>query len=271
MTRAFVLLIGCTLAATARSAPTLVSINLCTDQLVLNLAAPEQVLSLSWLAADAEESMLAQQAGAYPPNYGTAEEVIRYSPDVVIAGRYSNPYTKALLSELGFRIVEVEPAMRVADIERNLLQVGEAIERRAAALSVIGEMRRRTARLAASGRRAPSAVVIRPGGFTIERNSLAGELLAIAGIRDAAADVGLDRWGSLSVETLLRARPQMLIVSDYKPDTASLANAWLGHPAVTALARQHTTVTLAAKYWSCGTPQSLDSLELLGNAVAAIQ
>ena len=40
------------------------SINLCADQLVLTLADPEQILTVSWLAADPEESLLAEAARA---------------------------------------------------------------------------------------------------------------------------------------------------------------------------------------------------------------
>ena len=269
MSRAFILLIGCLFAAAARPAPGIVSINLCTDQLVLNVASPEQILSLSWLAADADESMMAAEASAFPLNYGTAEEVIRFSPDVVVAGQYSNPYTKSLLSRLGFTLVEIEPARSIADIERNLLRVGDALGRRAQAQAAAQQMH---ARVAAQARaRDIVAIVVRPGGYTIERDSLAHELLMIAGIRDGAADIGLDAWGSLSVETLLRTKPRMLIVSDYKRDSASLANAWLAHPAVRSLSEQYPTVRLPASYWACGVPRSLDSLDLLASAAAGRQ
>ncbi|HMB72129.1 MAG TPA: ABC transporter substrate-binding protein [Gammaproteobacteria bacterium] len=268
MARAIILLIGCTLVSAGRSAPSVVSINLCTDQLVLNVASAEQILSLSWLAADEDESMMAERAGAYPRNYGSAEEVIRFAPDVVVAGLYSNPYTKSLLKRLGFTLVEIEPARSIADIERNLLRVGEAVERHAAALRTVQQMRNRIETLPQTTASSISAVVIRPGGYTIDRDSLARELLGLAGIHDSASDIGLDAWGSLSVETLLRTNPQLLIVSNYKLDTASLANAWLRHPAVVELSRTHSTVRLSASYWACGTPQSLESVDVLGRAAA---
>lgn len=273
MARAIIVLISCGLMSAARPAPNVVSINLCTDQLLLNIAAADQILSLSWLASDPDESMLAVAASAYPLNYGTAEEIIRLAPDVVIAGRYTNPYTKSLLVKLGFTVVEVDPARSMADVEKNLLLIGEAIERTQAARSVIAALRIRSSSLRASNARtAPvRAIVIRPGGYTIERDSIAGEMLKLAGIEDQATTLGLDAWGSLSVETLLRADPQLMIVSDYKLDTASLANAWYAHPAVTGLIRQRPTVRLPVSYWTCGVPQSLDSVEILIDAIAADQ
>src|SRR5690554_2663141 len=85
------------LADPSGARPSVGSINVCADQLVLGLADPEQIVTLSWLASDPEESMLADAASAFPPNYGSAEELLRYDPDVVIAGAYTGTYTRALL------------------------------------------------------------------------------------------------------------------------------------------------------------------------------
>jgi len=65
--------------------PSVASINLCTDQLVLTVADPDQIVSLSWLSAHPAESMLASQAASYPLNYGSAEELVAIGADVVSA------------------------------------------------------------------------------------------------------------------------------------------------------------------------------------------
>lgn len=265
MARAIIILISCGLLSAARSAPSVVSINLCTDQLLLNVAAADQILSLSWLAADADESMLADSARAYPANFATAEEILALNPDVVLAGRYSNPYTKALLRRLGFTVLEIAPARNIGDVAGNLLRIGDAIDRTTTARSVVAAMQARVADLRSmrAGEAPVPAVVIRPGGYTIDRNSIASEMLELTGVSDRALAMGLDRWGSLSVETLLRANPEFLIVTDYKLDTASLANAWYSHPAITSLAREVPNVRLPGRYWACGVPQTLNSVELL--------
>ena len=58
-------------SANSADLPTVASINLCTDQLVLAIADPAQILTVSWLAADAEESMLAESAAKHTLNYGS--------------------------------------------------------------------------------------------------------------------------------------------------------------------------------------------------------
>ena len=77
----------------------------------------------------------------------------------------------------------------------------------------------------------------------------------------------LERTLDQRIECVLRTDPELLIVSDYKLDTASLANAWLAHPAVKAISGKFPTAQLPASYWACGAPQSLDSVEILSHAV----
>lgn len=262
-----ILIGGLALVAVAQPAPRVASINLCADQLVLSLAAPGQITTISWLAADPEESMLARQAAAFPLNYGSAEELLRFAPDVVVAGAFTSSATVALLGRLGYRIVLLEPAVDVAGIERNLRAVGEALDANARAATLIAGMHLELARLSTAAAADPiDAVVVRPGGFTIGRDSLADSLMTLAGLRNVAAARGLDRWGSLSMETLLYSRPDLLIVTDYRRSEASLANGFFDHPALRQLLQRVPAATVPAKYWACGLPESLRSIELMREA-----
>src|SRR5690606_36220734 len=167
-------------AASTPRLPTVASINLCTDQLVLHVADPAQIVTLSWLAADPDESTLAEAASRYPLNYGSAEELLRYAPDVVIAGLYTNAFTRALLRDLGFTVVDVAPANSLEDIEAQLRQVAAAIGRIEHGEQLIREMQARIAgHRARLGSSPVDTVVVRPGGFTVEAPSLADELLQL--------------------------------------------------------------------------------------------
>ena len=249
--------------------PTVASINLCTDQLVLSVAAPEQILSLSWLASDPEESMLAEAAARYPRNYGSAEEVIQVGADVVLAGRLTSPFTRELLRRLGATVVEIEPETSLDDTYRNLLVVGAAIDRAAEAELLVAGMLDRVAAIRA---RAPNptrnAVVVRPGGFTIGRETLANDLLELAGLRNDVAE--LDRWGSLSVEALLRANPEFVVITRYRMNEASLANAFFAHPALANFGAEQKTLAIEARQVACGAPASLDAAAALVEQMAAL-
>lgn len=248
--------------------PSVASINLCTDQLVLDVAAPAQIRTVSWLSADPEESMLADRASAYPLNYGSAEELIRIGADIVIAGSETSPFTRDLLRRLGSTIVEIEPATSLDDVARNLRTVGAAIGRTGAAEAAVAAMGARVEAIRARrDPRARSAIVVRAGGFTIGRNTLANELIGLAGLENSVA--ALDRWGSLSIETLLTTDPEVIVVTSYRADEASRAASFLAHPALASTAATRTRVEVPARYFACGAPESLTSAEILIEQMAA--
>ena len=248
-------------ASLAADLPRVASINLCTDQLVLSIAAPEQIASLSWLSADPNESMLADEAAGFPLNYGTAEELLQVDAAVVVAGSETSPFTRQMLRRLGFDVVDISPANDLDGIARNLTMVGAAIGRAETAAIAIDDMRSRADALELRAAAPQTAVVVRPGGFTVARDTLADGLMRLAGLDNAVAE--LDRWGSLSVEALLTARPDVIVFARYRPEQASLANRFLAHPALADVRTATRSVVVDSKYWACGVPASLESVALL--------
>src|SRR5690606_15982575 len=110
------------------------------------------------------------------------EEMLGYDPDVVIAGVYTNAFTRALLRELGYTVVDIDPPQSLDDIEANLRQVAAAIGRVEEGERVIRDMSARIERHRERlGSDPVEAVVVRPGGFTVEAPSLAHELMTLAG------------------------------------------------------------------------------------------
>ena len=194
---------------------------------------------------------------------------MRFHPDVVIAGAYTNAFTRALLARLGYKVIELEPEESVADIARNLALVAAAIGREDRGNALVAELdARRQGIAAARPAHSPATVVVRPGGFTVGEHSLADELMKLAGLRNVAAERGLDRWGSLSMETLLASRPELIVLTGYRASQPSLANAVLEHPALRLVRAARRTATVPAPYWDCGLPQSLDAAALLQQAAA---
>jgi len=254
-------------AATAAPLPTVASINLCADQHLLALADPEQILTVSWLAADPEESMLASEARLHTLNYGTAEELLKFAPDVVLAGTYTSPFTRTMLRRLGYRVVELEPEDSIADIERNVRLVAEIVGQAARGEQLVATMRANVRAIEANRPALHlAAVIVRPGGFTVGADSLANELLTLAGFRNVAAEQGLDRWGSLSMEALLRSAPDVIVLTGYRSTQPSLANAALEHPALAGLGARRRTITVHTALWACGLPGSVEAAALLQRA-----
>jgi iron complex transport system substrate-binding protein len=258
---------ACAGGANAEPLPRVASINLCADQHLLALADPEQILTVSWLAADPEESLLANEARRHELNYGTAEELLKFAPDAVLAGTYTSPFTRTLLRRVGIRVVELEPEASVADIERNVRLVAEIVGQAERGERAVAALRAQVRDLAANRpAQRLTAVIVRPGGFTVGADSLANELLALAGLANIAAERGLDRWGSLSMEALLRSAPDLIVLTGYRSTQPSLANAVLEHPALERLGATRRTVTVHTALWACGLPGSIEAAAVLQRA-----
>ena len=82
----------------AHAADRVVSLNLCTDQMLV-LLAPEKVAALSPLARDPALSFVAPQAEHLPVVRASAEAVLRLHPDLVLAAPYGAQTTLALLQQ----------------------------------------------------------------------------------------------------------------------------------------------------------------------------
>ena len=80
----------------------------------------------------------------------------------------------------------------------------------------------------------------------------------------------LDRWGSLSVEALLNARPEFVVITRYRMNEASLANAFFAHPALEDFGAQQKTLAIDARQVACGAPASLAAAETLVEQMAAL-
>ena len=247
-----------------------VSINLCTDQLLVRLAAVDQIRSLSWLAGDPAESPIWSEARPFPANQGSVEEILALNPDLVLAGRYTGSFTKTFLKRVGYPVLEIPPANSLEEVYSNIRAVAAALGRSARGEQVIQDMLAAVAEFEAqiNGSRRP-AVIVQPGGFTVGANSVGHELLLLAGFSNQAADMGLDRWGSLSVEALLSSGAERLIVASYRADAPSLANEFIGHRVFRRLATRMELVPVPAVLFACGAPEVLAAVELMAGPVAS--
>jgi iron complex transport system substrate-binding protein len=256
-------------AAEARPAR-VVSVNLCSDILVLLIAEPGQVASVTWLAADPYESPVADLAAGLPVNHGAAEEVVRLDADLVVAAEYSARASLALLRRIGTPVVEVEIADSLAGVVAAVETLGGALGVPARAEAVVARLRARLARLAdAAPGRGRAALVYRTGGYVASGSGLIDELLAVLGLGNLATENGFRAGAVPSVEALVRARPDLLLVEAYRPGQPSLAAARLGHRALGALRARARVVAVPAPLWACPSPFIADAGEAIAAALAA--
>lgn len=252
--------------ATATSPRRVVSMNLCTDQLAMLLAAPGQLHSVSYLASDPDSSNLAGEARHYVVNHGLAEELFLMHPDLVLAGQFTMPATVHLLKRLGIRVEVFPPANSFADIPRAIKRMGEVLGRAKAAEAVLARFNAETAAMKPRTGKRKLAALYYANNYTNGANTLASAIVKRAGLDNLADRRGLVGTVRLPLEVLVVGAPDLVVGRQQVTAPRSRGEEILKHPALIAATARRKMVDLADKYWVCGTPFTLEAVRQLAAA-----
>jgi len=255
-------------AVAADAAPQRVmSINLCSDQLVLDLLPRDRIVSVSWLAREGYGSYLAEAARKVGINHGTAEEVVAQKPDLVVTGTYSAPMTTALMKRAGVPYIELTPAEDFDSIRETLRILGRALSAEERADALIREMDATLAELAATAPKRRITVAGWDGSGQVPgQKTLFNTILTAAGGVNIAASQSGAGYVKFDLEQLLVAHPDLIAYGDAYTSTPSIRSEALQHPVLRKLyaGRQ---ITYPELLYSCGLPQSAMAAKELRKAM----
>jgi iron complex transport system substrate-binding protein len=242
-----------------------VSVNLCSDQLLLMLADPSQVASVSYLARNPDSSFVAKQAEAYLPNHARAEEIMRLKPDLVLVTPHTNPRLRTTLKQLGYPLYQLSLGVRIGDIHKEIRQLAARLGRVSRGESLIAQMRQRLQDKQSETAR-PSAIFYQPRGYTSGADTLQDEALSLAGWNNLAAQHGINGYAPVPLEEILLWQPSTLFTSTFSDEGDSLAQRQLRHPALKRLLAQKPMREIPYKHWICPGPMLADAVALLREA-----
>lgn len=260
--RAFVfasILSAAAAAGAADAAPRRVaSLNLCTDELLLTLAAPQQVASVTHLAQSPAETPLWRQARRHRRNDGSLLSVAGLKPDLLLTmGGGARDRTR-IAAKLGIPTLDLPYPQTIADIEASIARVAAALGRREAAAPVLARI---AALKRATPARAADSVWLGGGGRSVGAASLAAQWMRLAGL--AQRPLGGDR---ITLEQLLVRPPAVILRSDYRQGQYSSEQRWLSHPLARA-GRGARTIPTDGRLWTCmGPPLVAEIVRLRGMA-----
>jgi iron complex transport system substrate-binding protein len=249
-------------AAPASARPQrIVSLNACADAYLIALADKDQVAALTQYARDPSLSYYAGSARAYPVAGGQAEAVLTLHPDLVIASPYRRADSLALLKGR-VRILDLEPAESFESIVSQTRAIARAIGQPARGEALVKSMQ---ARVDAAGRRPLSGVAAhyQRGGFVTGSGTLMDELMTRAGLVNLARRGHGGALGQMSLEQIVYARPDYLVLTDgvfAGQDEGSLT---LEHPALARAIPQARQLHIPAALTVCGGPSYPAALEAL--------
>jgi iron complex transport system substrate-binding protein len=256
--RVFASLLAASLALVAvgaQAAPRRVaSLNLCTDELVLLLAAPGQIVSVTQLAQQEEETILWRRARNYRRNDGSLLSVVAARPDLVVTMGGGARDRARIAARLGILMLDLPFARSLGDVGENIRRVAIALGRPEAGTALI---RRMTALIRSRPKAWRDAIWLGGGGLTVAAGGLEAQWMALAGLRQRA--VQGDR---VSLETLLAHPPAILLRSDYRRGQYSSGQRWLSHPAARRATRARSIPT-DGRRWTCMGPLLIDEIERL--------
>jgi iron complex transport system substrate-binding protein len=244
------------------------SANLCSDQLLLALADAGQIASLSPLARDPTISFAAARAAQVPANRASGEDLVRTHPDLVLIGPYDSRYTRRLLELQGIPMLVLDPWSDLAGGRAQIRQLAAALGHPARGEALIGAIDAALARLPRIGPgRQPSFLTLARRGF-VHHAGLADEILTRAGMRNAAADVGIAAYGFVSLERLVRHPPNFLVVDEEAGDPQDNGQAFLVHPALRTLFPSARRLLAPGRLTICGGPSTPELIDQLGREIA---
>lgn len=261
-------LVACTAAAAAPAAaaekPRAASINVCTDQLLLVLADPDQIVGLSPYARDTARSWAAGRARAFPRLSGEAEDVLVLKPALVLAGRFTKRATRELLKDKGLRVVEFDAARSLDDAKAQIRRAGQLLEQPARAAAEVARLDAAVARARAAAARRPYRVLpLSRRGWVPGGDGLISSLLAATGLTHAGRGPGLRNGSFASLEAIVSLRPDLILVAEADSFAEDQGRAFLLHPALQQLYPPERRIVVPERLTVCGGPMLAEALDRL--------
>jgi iron complex transport system substrate-binding protein len=263
--------IGLPSPAHAAELPRIASINLCTDQLLVTLADPSQILGLSPYSRDAARSWDPAKAAQFPKLSGEAEDVLVLKPDVVVAGRYTKRATRELLKQKGLRVAEFDAARSLDDVKKQIRQMGDLVQHPDRADAEIKRLDEAIAHAREVVSRKPYRVLaLARRGWVSGGDSLTSSLLATAGLSNAATELGYKLGGFASLEAIVSLRPDFLLVSETGDFAEDEGRAFMLHPALERFYPASKRLVIPEKLTVCGGPRLSEALDRLASELERV-
>ena len=256
-------------ASTPAKAPAIpkriVSINLCADQLVLALADRSQISGLTHNATDAEMSGEAAKASGLPLLSNSAEQILAIEPDLIVGMPASRSAALRALPEQSYPLLDLDTANTLDEIYTSIRQTAVAVGHPARGTTLIARMQSELAGLPKPGKGRVAAYYQRRGYMT-GTGTLIDELMTRVGLVNLAGKLGKPPLSQLSIEEMVAARPDFLIVESATDVVTDQGSEMLHHPAIKDIPR----ISVPQAWTVCGSPAYTQAARSMAAQIARI-
>ncbi len=239
----------------------IVSTELCTDEYVFRLVPRARIVALSFLAADDHPivSTIHDEIKGIALTRGSAEDVMSLKPDMVVLYRGQNPRLKAQLTESRSPFVEIDDANSLTDVRRTTRDLGRSLGAEQRASELIARMDETLAAASAIAAQPPVRTLIYETNGYANSGGVTEDILHVAGLADIATLMSQTRMGTIPIEAIVAAPPELLILNAQHEAAPSRGDLILHHPALRALPRSTMVAGAALTPLLCPGPWSADA------------
>jgi iron complex transport system substrate-binding protein len=258
--------------ALAADLPRVASMNVCTDQLLIPLADPAQIVGLSLYSRDAWQSFAAEDARRYRILSGGTEDILVLKPDIVVASLFDKRSTRELLKAQGLRLAEFSVPRNLGEVKTQIREMGEIVGHPDRAE---GEIARLDAAMARARQvvteKHYSVLPLSRRGWVSGRDSLVSSLLTETGLFNAASDLGVATGGFAPLEAIVNAKPDFLLVSEAGDRAEDDGRAFLLHPALERFYPPSKRIVIPERLTVCGGVMLADALDVLVSELKRVE
>lgn len=244
----------------------IVSVNLCADQLVLDLADRGQIAGLSRNAADPSLSAAARRAAGLNIMRDSAETLLIADPDMIVAIPKRLGGALAALRAQHYRTVDAPSAESYAAIAEQLRQVGAAVGHPERARAIVARMDAVLAKVPRDVGRGRVAAYYQRRGYMTGTGTLIDDLMTRLGLVNLAARLGKPPLSQLSLEEIVAAKPDFLIMESATATVTDQGTEMLHHPALRGIAR----LWIPQAWTVCGSPEYVLAARSLARQIRAV-
>jgi iron complex transport system substrate-binding protein len=269
---AFAMFGGAPLTPALAAGPRVASMNVCTDQLLITLADPQQILGLSRYSRDAWQSFAADDARRFPVLSGGAEDILVLRPDVVVASLFDKRSTRELLKAKGLHLAEFAVPRNLDEVKAQIREMGDVVghpDRAAAEIARLDAAMMRARRAVADKRL--SVLPLSRRGWVSGSDSLVSSLLTETGLFNAAGDLGVTSGGYASLEAIVNLKPDFLLVSEVGDRAEDDGKAFLLHPALERFYPPEKRIVIPERLTVCGGVMLAEALDLLVSELKRVE
>jgi len=210
-----ILLLGGCSKVDSQTQGKIISVNPCTDAILLELADVNQIGAISHYSHDPNSSSTdIMKARKFLAIGQSAEEIIAAKPSLVLAGGHMSSATLQALKKRDIKILQYPVANTIEQSHEQIRSIAKAIGKEERGKTLIAQIERTVIQSAVQARENAQyipALIWQGGGLVPGKGTLIDELLTHTGFENSAQQYGLSQWDIIGLERLSSKPPAIIL------------------------------------------------------------